>query len=189
MNCGSKALYLVMWVKSLSSSREVTEKFPWDCYVWDQDRTRTKECQGQDQINTMFNRSRPWGLQHSSMAQTGSCWICWQAPALPTQAEVCWVAVLQDDSAYRAREATGPWMEDPCSAPPLPTCTLTLPFPLRVTFLHICHSGNGKREGGKEQWRHGKRSTWLTINCVATWRVRKTERERDQRSEEEGERE
>lgn len=84
---------------------------------------------------------------------------------------------------------TGPWMEDPCSAPPSPTCTLTLPLPLRVTFLHICHSGNGKREGGKEQWRHGKRSTWLTINCVATWRVRKTERERDQRSEEEGERE
>lgn len=84
---------------------------------------------------------------------------------------------------------TGPWMEDPCSAPPSPTCTLTLPLPLRVTFLHICHSGNGKREGGKEQCRHGKRSTWLTINCVATWRVRKTERERDQRSEEEGERE
>lgn len=95
------------------------------------------------------------------MAQTRSCWVCWQAPA----------------RLARLRErVSGPWMEDPCSASPLPTCTLALPLPLRVTFLHICHSGNGKREAGKEQWRHGKRSTWLTINCQPRTSLGESER-------------
>lgn len=118
-------------------------------------------------------------LRIPTVFHTISWWSSWLALVLPARLSCVGWFVLQDERAYRAREATGPWMEDPCSAPPSATYTLTLPLPYHATVLHICHFGNGKKEGRKEQWRHGKRSAQLTINCVATWRLRKTERKRD----------
>lgn len=71
------------------------------------------------------------------------------------------------------------------SGPPAsPSCTEThtetrsLP-PLYHVPLHICHSGNQKREGGIELWKKREGGTQQTINCVAGWRGRKTERERE----------
>lgn len=43
--------------------------------------------------------------------------------------------------------------------PPAHTPSLFLSLPPYVMFLHICHSGNRKRKGGKEQWRERKRGT------------------------------
>lgn len=55
--------------------------------------------------------------------------------------------------------------------------------------LHICQSGNRKRKGGIEQWKKREGGTQQTINCVAGWRGRKTERERETAEQRKGERE
>lgn len=71
----------------------------------------------------------------------------------------CWTERVQAKNGRRLSRREAEVLVPVRLHPPAHTPSLFLSLPLHVMFLHICHSGNRKRKGGKEQWRERKRGT------------------------------
>lgn len=106
--------------------------------------------------------------------QSFSWWPCWLLPALPVRLRAVGWLVLQDERAQPAREATGPRMEDPCSAPPSATYTLALPPSPSVlpSSTSVTLATGRRREGKSNGGMGGEVRSWQLI----VWPLGESER-------------